>query len=141
MADDDETPSATPSAAVLVDLPEDLYIPEPFAFAGSNANVNARLLNRDDEAGVGSFAYVQCDCGQPFRIDLLNGDVKACPNCKARFCHFLVIASDDDPDVVWQTYRYLLDVNGFPTNTDDPGARIDEGDQGDGDDDGDGDDE
>lgn len=127
--DDDSPPEASGAAVLTVQLPEAMYIYEPFTFSGQNGEGhNAKLIARDDRAGLGAFAHVQCDCGQPFRVDLLNPDIKQCPKCKTRYTHFLVFAAEDDPDVLAQTWEHLLTENGVPFE---PAAGDDQADAGD----------
>lgn len=114
---------------LTVQLPDAMYIYDPFTLSGANGlQHNAKLLERDDKRAIGAFAHVQCDCGQPFRVDLLNPDVKQCPKCKTRYTHFLVFASEDDPEVVAQAYEHLLDENGVPFESPDGDAGDGQGD-------------
>ena len=41
---------------------------------------------------------INCDCGKPFKFDLLNEAFKTCPHCGVRFTHILLIAPEDDQE-------------------------------------------
>lgn len=78
------------------DPPLDLPIGEPFALVH-----DAELLERDDAQGIpGTFASVQCECGEPFRANLLTGKVKVCPACKTGYTHALLWARTDNTAIV-----------------------------------------
>lgn len=78
------------------DPPLDLPIGEPFALVH-----DAELLERDDAQGIpGTFASVQCECGEAFRANLLTGKVKVCPSCKAGYTHALLWARTDNTAIV-----------------------------------------
>lgn len=103
-----------------------LFMGEPFALAGVDADESddggqdGQLLEENPASGVpGCFASVLCGCGQPFKIDLLTKDVKACPGCDSRFSHMLVICAESDTRIVGHTWHHLLKVNGLMVDDDD----------------------
>jgi hypothetical protein len=99
-----------PPAQVIEEPAATYYIGQPWTLAGQNGpDSNATFLQRDDRKGVGSFATVGCSCGQPFRVDLLNSDVKICPRCRTRYAHFLVLAATDDPHIIDDVMSQLAD--------------------------------
>ena len=104
-----------------------LFIGEPFALAGVDADEgeaegkDGQFLEENPASGVpGCFASVLCGCGQPFKIDLLTADVKACPECDARYTHMLILGSETDGRIVGHTWHHILVTNGLmPANPDD----------------------
>jgi hypothetical protein len=103
-----------------------LVIGEPFAMAEGLELV-------DEHVGVhpGCTAIVRCEgaegapCGQIFKIPLLHEGVKTCPKCARRFTHVLIIAPDDDDDIVADAMELILRANGIDV----PGSGDDEGDE------------
>jgi hypothetical protein len=76
----------------------------------------------------GTFATVQCDCGELFKLNLLIESDKKCPQCGAVFTHALVIGRADDQSLAQEFVDEVLVSNGYaPIN-----PRDDEGDEGDG---------
>lgn len=140
--------AAVPPPAAVVepdqepgDLNEDpemptLYIGEPFALAGVDADEDGgkgqdgEFLEENEASGVpGCFASVLCGCGQPFKIDLLTQDVKACPGCDSRFTHLLVLGGEGDGRIVGHTWHHILVTNGLMVAEPDEGDEGDEGDE------------
>lgn len=127
-------PPAIPDALAPTEDPAapELRLGPPFAIA-----VGADLVDAKGSGGAGCTAIVKCDCSQMFRIDLLSGEAKYCPNCRVQFTHALLIAPHDDTDIVTAAMGVVMEANGFEGPGDDDD---DEGDDDD-DDDGQGDDE
>ena len=90
---------------------EPLLLKAPFAIVNS-----ATLMPRGDKS-PGSYAVIRCSCGQPFKLDLLDNAYKVCPNpnCNVSYSHALLIAPEDDEDIVDDTILHLYMENGMPT--------------------------
>jgi hypothetical protein len=99
--------------------PRDLFLGDPCCHGA-----NLEVLAEDPASGIpGTYATVKCNCGQLFRIDLVNDELKLCPNCETAFTHYLVIGPDNDPDLGYAVIRDIFDVN---DPEDDPDAEADE---------------
>lgn len=100
---DDEQSELGADMATDYDPPLDTPLGEPFAIAH-----DADLLERDDAAGVpGTYASIQCECGEPFRANLLDGRIKKCPGCKQAYTHVLLWARVDDHDIADEFFDTL----------------------------------
>lgn len=63
------------------------------------------LISAADFFSTSIKTAVNCDCGKPFALDLLNTDIKVCPHCGLRFTHLLVIAPEDDNEIALDMLR------------------------------------
>lgn len=103
------------------DKPRDLYLGDPCC-----RGVNLDVLSEDPATGVpGTYATVRCNCGQLFRIDLTNDELKLCPRCETVFTHYLVIGPDALADLGYQVIKDIFDTNdpdNNPDESDDPDA-------------------
>ena len=100
------------------DEPRDLYLGDPGVITAEAVE----LL--DSEPGTGSpgaYCSVKCQCGQPFRINLLDPDLKLCPQCGRSYSHLLAVGLDDDPDLGYSVVKAVFDAN-----DDEPGDDDDE---------------
>jgi hypothetical protein len=108
---------------------QSLRLGPPFAIVH-----DCELLERDDTRGIaGPALAVACDCGQPFRLDLTSGTKSECPKCARVYTHVLLIAADDNDEVVYQAFATIIQSNGFELNREGPEDEDDgdEDDQGD----------
>lgn len=124
----DETPHDNP----LGDAPA-LVIGAPCAFSA-----DCDLMTRDDKRRVvGCAACVQCECGQPFRVDLLSEAMHGCPKCKREYTSLLIVARAEDRTVLQDAMEHVLAVNGIDVRDSNPddGDDDDDDDQDDDDDD------
>lgn len=109
--------------------PEDLegiVLGPPFAMCG-----DCELLERDASTKCdachqpqvhGAVALIRCECGQPFRIDLLTAGVKPCPKCERVYTHALLVANVNDDEIFADALAHVLTANGFAV----PAPREDE---------------
>jgi len=51
---------------------------------------------------------VDCDCGQAFQFDGLNGSIKGCPGCGQRFTHIILVCPEDDAEAAQDLLERLL---------------------------------
>lgn len=65
---------------------------------------------------------VDCDCGKPFALDLLNGSIKGCPHCGQRFTHALLVCPEDDDDAITDLIEHLLTEASADEIDEEPGA-------------------
>ncbi len=127
MSDDDT--KNLPDAVTPADL-RHLLIGPPFAIAGE-----AEFLPHDAEKGVvGSVSSIQCDCGQAFKINLLDNRAVACPKCKRAYTHVLLVCRTDDADMFDDLVFQVLEANGIAP-PDDEDAEDDDDNEDDADDD------
>ena len=76
---------------------ESILLGEPFA-----------IISGGDFHGKTLPVAIDCDCGQPFQFDALNGSVKGCPHCGTRFTHVLLIAPEDNAQAARDLVEQLL---------------------------------
>ena len=125
MAEDAPERPDRPQVVVNPDEVPEIMIGEPFALAGTASDGNNCELLAPSTNIPGCFASLLCECGQPFRVDLLDGDFKACPKCDQRYTHILVVAADDDAEILRHMMRQVFVANGL---VDDPHGDVDAGD-------------
>ncbi len=58
------------------------------------------------------WAVVQCDCGQPFKINLLRAGPKPCPKCGTEYTHVLVVTTMSDTEMAEDMFAQILVNNG-----------------------------
>ncbi|MGV1080684.1 MAG: hypothetical protein ACOYD1_12705 [Candidatus Nanopelagicales bacterium] len=113
------------NANPLEQVPEVLLGP-PFAVVH-----DAELLERGGDkcphchqpAVSGSTAIVKCDCGQLFRIDLLNEDYARCPGCERQYTHAVILCAPDNDEAFAEAVANVLQANGYKVQLpDDDGA-------------------
>jgi hypothetical protein len=98
MATMDEIAEAT---AGHPDEEQELRIGPPFAIAHDCALREG-----------GCSAVLECECGQAVRLNLLAPGVKQCPNCKARYSHVLLVANEDNEDIIEEALGVVFEANG-----------------------------
>jgi hypothetical protein len=88
----------------------------------------------------GAVAILRCDCGQLFRINLLDvgGHPAQCPKCDKKYTHVLIVAESDNPEAFPEAVACVLGANGYKVALPD---ELDDDDDADDDDDDAGDDE
>lgn len=132
--DQDDIPMATndnPHAEppTMLDAIPPLVIGESFAMAEGLDLVDIPADGRHP----GTVAVVTClggentPCGQTFMIPLLQAGAKTCPRCSKRYAHVLIIAEDDDDEIIAEAMAQVLRANGFPV----PDDELEDDDEGD----------
>lgn len=113
-------PEAEPEAEEETELVEpgdlpDLVIGRPWAMANDCSLLPAAA------GGPGSYLTIQCDqCGQYFRIDLLDGSYKLCPSCRTSYTHAVIVCRAEDDTIFDDAIRHVLIANEIkPPDTDD----------------------
>lgn len=79
------------------DQNDSILLGEPFA-----------IISGGDFHGKALQVAIDCDCGQAFQFDALNGSVKGCPKCGQRFTHVLLICPEDDAQAARDLVEQLL---------------------------------
>jgi hypothetical protein len=131
--EDDEAPILMAQGAPTLPPLPPLVIGEPFIISEGVEVLDIPADGRH----AGSVLVVRCEgeegapCGQPFMVQLLAPGVKTCPRCQRAYTYLLVIARDDNDDIVHDALHQILRANGFPVPDDDDDQGDDEEDQGD----------
>lgn len=107
---DAQTPD--PESAV----PEQLHIGAPFIVI-DDVEVEDRggdaCPHCAQPAVSGSTSILRCDCGQLFRIDLLDNVPKNCPACERVYTHVLIVCASDNPEAFVEAVAVVLRANGY----------------------------
>lgn len=61
----------------------------------------------------GSTSILRCDCGQLFRVDLLDNAPKNCPGCERVYTHVLIVCADDNQDAFVEAVAMVMRANGY----------------------------
>lgn len=101
-----------------------LLVGEPFAIAHDCE------IRSDYECSI----VVQCDCGKPFKLLLLEAGNKPCPHCGKEYTHMLLICATDNDDAFCSVLEILADVNPLPGQPNPNAGDDDQGDDDGGDD-------
>lgn len=111
--------SAEPNPQDFSQIPP-LVIGVPFAMAEG-----LELVEEQPDVHPGCVAIVRCEgtegapCRQIFKIPLLVEGYKTCPKCRRSYTHVLIIAPQDDDDIIADAMEIVLRANGFPVPPDD----------------------
>lgn len=122
-AEEDERPlpGMMPGLAELLEHLPPLKIGPPMAVFGEGLEAVEQLPDNT----LGCVAIVKCEgteqtpCGQLMRMNLLTDRTKVCKKCGRRFSHLLLIAEEDDDEIVADAMLEVLAGNGYPVPDDD----------------------
>jgi hypothetical protein len=127
----DEIPEGVAEAVESSDEPLDtidatpptlrILIGDPFALAsgGGEGEKDIKLFQRDPvekrrrtpNSCQGCIATVSCVCGQVFVMDLTTPNIKRCPKCDEAYTSLLIIAAEDDDEIMGDAFTHLKLVN------------------------------
>jgi len=100
-------------------VPSELRLGKPFAVV-DDCDLEDRggtlCKSCKQPACSGAVAILKCDCGQRFRVDLLESDdVHECPgaNCGRTYTTMLLVASPDNEEIFAHALATVLRANGY----------------------------